>query len=79
VVDVGLDQIALVDLPSIDSLHDLSEHDQVVLMYLLWGDQWPLVAPHEVTNENADFPAPDVLVQVVDATTLERISNSALN
>jgi len=72
VVDVGLDQIALVDLPSIDSLHDLSEHDQVVLMYLLWGDQWPLVAPHEVTNENADFPAPDVLVQVVDATTLEK-------
>ena len=72
VVDVGLDQIALVDLPSIDSLHDLSPHDQVVLMYLLWGDQWPLVAPHEVTNENADFPAPDVLVQVVDATTLEK-------
>lgn len=72
VVDVGLDQIALVDLPSIASLHYLSEHDQVVLMYLLWGDQWPLVAPHEVTNENADFPAPDVLVQVVDATTLEK-------
>ena len=72
VVDVGLDQIALVDLPSIDSLHYLSEHDQVVLMYLLWGDQWPLVAPHEVKNENADFPAPDVLVQVVDATTLEK-------
>ena len=72
VVDVGLDQIALVDLPSIDSLHYLSEHDQVVLMYLLWGDQWPLVAPHEVSGENADFPAPDVLVQVVDATTLEK-------
>ena len=72
VVDVGLDQIALVDLPSIDSLHYLSEHDQVVLMYLLWGDQWPLVAAHEVKNENADFPAPDVLVQVVDATTLEK-------
>ena len=41
VVDVGLDQISLVDLPSIDSLHHLSEHDQVVLMYLLWGDRWP--------------------------------------
>lgn len=72
VVDVGLDQISLVDLPSIDSLHHLSEHDQVVLMYLLWGDHWPLVAPHEVVNEHSDFPAPDVLVQVVDATALEK-------
>jgi ferrous iron transport protein B len=72
VVDVGLDQIALVDLPSIDSLHHLNEHDQVVLMYLLWGDQWPLIAPHEVKNAEADFPAPDVLVQVVDATTLAK-------
>ena len=72
VVDVGLDQIALVDLPSIDSLHRLSEHDQVVLMYLLWGDHWPLATAHEVDSERADFPAPDVLVQVVDATTLAK-------
>lgn len=72
VVDVGLDQISLVDLPSIDSLHHLSAHDQVVLMYLLWGDQWPLVAKHEGSNGTPDFPAPDVLVQVVDATTLEK-------
>ena len=35
VVDVGLEQISLVDLPSIHTLHHLSEHDQVVLMYLL--------------------------------------------
>ena len=41
VVDVGLDQISLVDLPSIDSLHQLNPRDQVVLMYLLWGDRWP--------------------------------------
>ena len=72
VVDVGLDQIALVDLPSIDGLHNLNEHDQVVLMYLLWGDRWPLVAGHEVASDDADFPAPDVLVHVVDATTLEK-------
>ena len=72
VVDVGLDQISLVDLPSIDSLHHLSEHDQVVLMYLLWGDQWPRVAQHETPPGGPDFPAPDVLVQVVDATTLEK-------
>ena len=72
VVDVGLNQIALVDLPSIEGLHNLSAHDQVVLMYLLWGDRWPLVAAHEVANDDADFPAPDVLVHVVDATTLEK-------
>lgn len=72
VVDVGLDQISLVDLPSIDSLHHLSEHDQVVLMYLLWGDRWPLGSLPESVGEHADFPAPDVLVQVVDATGLER-------
>ena len=72
VVDVGLDQIALVDLPSIDSLHHLSAHDQVVLMYLLWGDQWPLAVHTENSKKTADFPAPDVLVQVVDATRLEK-------
>jgi ferrous iron transport protein B len=64
VVDVGLDQISLVDLPAIDSLHQLSEHDQAVLKYLLWGDCWPSV-------DRRDGP-PDVLVQVVDATTLEK-------
>ncbi|WP_301102975.1 ferrous iron transporter B [Propionivibrio sp.] len=72
VVDVGLDQIALVDLPSIDSLHQLNEHDQLVFMYLLWGDHWPLLTQHEESNESTGFAAPDVLVQVVDATTLEK-------
>lgn len=72
VVDVGLDQISLVDLPSIESLHHLNAHDQVVLMYLLWGDRWPLGAQPVPVEEHPDFPAPDVLVQVVDATALER-------
>lgn len=35
IVDVGLEQISLVDLPSIDSLHNLNPHDRIVLMYLL--------------------------------------------
>ncbi len=72
VVDVGLEQISLVDLPSIDSLHHLNEHDQVVLMYLLWGDRWPLGSLPLGAEAHPDFPAPDVLVQVVDATALER-------
>ncbi|SDI06198.1 ferrous iron transporter B [Propionivibrio dicarboxylicus] len=78
IVDVGLDQISLVDLPSIDSLHRLSPQDQVVLMYLLWGDQWPEVAPRDAVEADSDFPAPDVLVQVVDATALEQDLELAL-
>ncbi len=72
VVDVGLDQISLVDLPDIESLHRLREHDRIVLMYLLWGDRWPAIAGHEAEQPTAAFPAPDVLVQVVDATSLEQ-------
>ncbi len=71
-VDVGLDQISLVDLPDIESLHHLREHDRVVLMYLLWGDRWPAIARHESAQPVAAFPAPDVLIQVMDATMLER-------
>ncbi|MDP2811206.1 MAG: ferrous iron transporter B [Rhodocyclaceae bacterium] len=71
-VEVGLEQISLVDLPSIGSLHRLSEADRVVLMYLLWGDRWPAIARHESERPTAAFDAPDVLVHVVDATALER-------
>jgi ferrous iron transport protein B len=71
-VDVGLDQISLVDLPDIETLHHLREHDRVVLMYLLWGDRWPAIARHESAQPSAAFNAPDVLIQVMDATLLER-------
>ncbi|HEX8964320.1 MAG TPA: GTPase, partial [Rhodocyclaceae bacterium] len=46
-VEVGLDQISLVDLPSLESFHHLEEPNRVVLKYLLWGDRWPAVARHE--------------------------------
>ncbi len=72
VVEIGLDQISLVDLPSIGSLHHLEEHDRIVLMYLLWGDHWPAIARHEGAQPVAAFAAPDVLVHVVDATSLEQ-------
>ncbi|HPT51602.1 MAG TPA: ferrous iron transporter B [Accumulibacter sp.] len=71
-VDVGLEQISLVDLPPIGSLHALDEHDRVVVKYLLWGDRWPPVAAHETEQPTAVFNAPDVLIQVVDATALQR-------
>ncbi|MGE5467103.1 MAG: FeoB small GTPase domain-containing protein [Ignavibacteria bacterium] len=71
-VEVGLDQISLVDLPSIESFHHLEEPNRVVLKYLLWGDRWPAIARHESQQPEAAFRAPDVLIQVVDATALER-------
>jgi len=71
-VGIGLEEISLVDLPSIESLHHLREADRQVLMVLLWGDRWPVIARHEPQQPTAAFRAPDVLVQVVDATSLER-------
>jgi len=71
-VGIGLEEISLVDLPPLETLHRLREADRVLLMYLLWGDRWPMIARHEPQQPSAPFRAPDVLVQVVDATTLER-------
>jgi len=72
VVEVGMNEISLVDLPSIGSFHHLEDTDRVVLKYLLWGDRWPDIARHESAQPASAFQAPDVLVQVVDATRLER-------
>lgn len=63
VVDVGLDQMTLVDLPPLESLHHPEGRDQAVLKYLLWG---------ECAEAHAGIGAPDVLVQVLDATALEK-------
>jgi ferrous iron transport protein B len=71
VVELGLEQISLVALPSLETLHHLDEDDRVVLKYVLWGDRWPTVAQHEEAQPAA-FAEPDVLIQVVDATSLER-------
>jgi ferrous iron transport protein B len=71
-VEVGLEQISLVDLPAVESLHSLSVHDQGLVKYLLWGDRWPPVAAHEAEPPVLAFNAPDVLIQVVDATALQR-------
>ncbi|MDQ1341861.1 MAG: ferrous iron transport protein, partial [Pseudomonadota bacterium] len=77
-VEVGLDQISLVDLPSIDSFHGLRGDVPVVLKYLLWGDHWPAIAHHESHRPEHAFAAPDVLLLVMDATALERELELAL-
>ncbi len=70
-VQVGLDEASLVDLPSISSLHHLKREDEVALKYLMWGDDRPMVATHEAQGPAAPLSAPDVFIQVVDATALE--------
>jgi ferrous iron transport protein B len=71
-VQIGFDEARLVVLPSIQSLHNLPHDDLVALQYLLWGDRLPLVSAHEQSAPPAPFAPPDVIIQVVDATALER-------
>ena len=77
-VEVGLDQISLVALPAIDSLHPRDPDARVTLKYLLWGDRWPAIARHEAHLPETDFAAPDILLLVLDATNLERDLELAL-
>lgn len=78
VVALGLEEISLIDLPSIDSLHRLREADRALLKLLLWGDDWPTIAQHEAAQPVAAFAPPDVLVLVVDGCALARDLELAL-
>ncbi len=71
-VQIGLDEADLIDLPSIHTLHHLPHGDLVTLQYLLWGNQRPPVADHEPHAPPAPFLPPDVIIQVMDATALDR-------
>lgn len=71
-VQVGLDEADLINLPSIHSLLHQGEDDRATLKYLLWGDQQPLVSAHEAGGPPAPFSPPDVIIQVIDATSLDR-------
>jgi hypothetical protein len=70
-VQIGLDEASVVDLPSIHSLHHLEGDDLSALKYLLWGDDRPPVSMHEQSGPPAPFAPPDLIVQVVDATSLQ--------
>ncbi|MHB1140762.1 MAG: FeoB small GTPase domain-containing protein [Sulfuricaulis sp.] len=71
-VQIGLDEARVVELPSIQALHDLPPDDLVALQYLLWGDEPPPVKVHESGAPPAPFAPPDVIIQVIDATALAR-------
>jgi ferrous iron transport protein B len=71
-VQIDLDEARVIDLPSIHSLHHLDHDDRVTLQYLLWGDELPPISVHERGGPPAPFSPPDVIIQVIDATSLER-------
>ena len=71
-MQIGMDEAELVDLPAIHSLHNLHDDDLEGLKYLLWGDSRPLVSAHEGDLPPAPFSRPDVLIHLMDASTLGR-------
>jgi len=71
-VQIGMDEAELIDLPALYSLHNLQGDDLEGLKYLLWGDSRPLVSAHESDEPPAPFSRPDVLVHIIDASTLKR-------
>ena len=70
-VQAGFDEASVVDVPSLLSLHHLAQDDLAALKYLLWGDQRPPVSAHEPAGPPAPLAAPDIIIQVVDAGSLE--------
>jgi len=71
-VQIGMDEAELVDLPAIYSLHNLQGDDLEGLKYLLWGDSRPAVSAHEGDKPPAPFSRPDVLIHLMDASTIGR-------
>jgi len=71
-VQIGLDEARVINLPSVRSLRHAEDDDRATLKYLLWGDERPSVTAHEPQGPPAPFAPPDVIVQVADATMLER-------
>ncbi len=69
-VQIGLDEASVIDLPSIAALHHIAEDDLPALKYLLWGDERPPISLHEPGGPPAPFSPPDLIIQVVDATSL---------
>jgi len=71
-VQIGMDEVELIDLPAMYSLKNLRGDDLEGLKYLLWGDSRPQVSVHESKQPPAPFSRPDMLIHIVDAGTLHR-------
>jgi len=77
-VQIGIDEIHLVDLPDLNGLRNLAGDDLEALKYLLWGENRPLVSRHEQHEPPVPFSRPDVLVYVIDASSLQQSLELAL-
>jgi ferrous iron transport protein B len=71
-VQVGFDEASVIDLPSLRSLNQMRPAELPTLQHLLWGNQPPLVYDHDGHAPPAPHRPPDVIIQVVDATALDR-------
>jgi len=71
-VQIGMDEVTLLDMPGMYSLRHLRDDDLESLKYLLWGDARPLISEHEHSHPPAPFSRPDILIHVVDASVLQR-------
>ncbi len=71
-VQIGFDEARVISLPSMHSLRHSGDEDRAAFKYLLWGDDRPPVSGHEPGGPPVPFAPPDVIIQVIDATTLER-------
>ena len=71
-VQIGLDEASVIDLPSLHALHHIKQPELATVQFLLWGDQPPPVSAHETDAPPAPYGPPDVIIQMVDATALDR-------
>ena len=71
-VQIGFDEADLIDLPSIHSLLHQDGDNRATLKYLLWGNEQPPISSHDAGDPPAPFSPPDVIIQVIDATSLDR-------
>lgn len=71
-VQIGFDEASVIDLPSLHAMHHIKQPELATVQFLLWGDQLPLVSAHDTDAPHVPYGSPDVIIQVVDATALDR-------
>ena len=71
-VQIGLDEANVIDLPSLNAMHHLKQPELATVQYLLWGNQLPPISAREAGTSTSSSALPDVIIQVVDATALDR-------
>jgi len=71
-VQIGFDEASVIDLPSLHTMHHLKQPELATMQFLLWGDRLPRVSAHDTNVPRVPYGSPDLIIQVVDATALDR-------